>query len=75
MEISMSCCLLLRSATAPRPAPMSKSTSTPRRRANNRACGRTLLAILSAFSGIAIWRGLRDALDAIPDDNDDFTFH
>lgn len=60
-------CLLLRGAMA--------APTRPRDCPNGRACGRTLLATLSAFTGIAIWRGLRDVLDAIPDSNDDFTFH
>ncbi|HEY4351269.1 MAG TPA: hypothetical protein VGN31_08570 [Paraburkholderia sp.] len=63
----MSCCLLLRSAMA--------APTPPRRRFNGRACGRTVLAMLSALTGTSICRGLRDMLDAIPDNNDDFTFH
>ncbi|CAB3754043.1 hypothetical protein ACFFG2_27700 [Paraburkholderia solisilvae] len=36
---------------------------------------RTLLAVLMRATGFTLWRGLRDLLDAIPDSNDDFTFH
>jgi hypothetical protein len=36
---------------------------------------RTLLAVLLRATGFTLWRGLCDLLNAIPDSNDDFTFH
>lgn len=65
----MSCCLLLRDSRA------NVASSPPHLRLNGHACGHTVLAMLPALIGIAIWRGLRDVLDAIPDNNDDFIFH
>ncbi|MGH8780309.1 hypothetical protein [Paraburkholderia sp.] len=51
------------------------STSQPMRRPTDRSRWCTLFAILLSMAGIVGWYGLRDMLNAIPDSNDDFTYH
>ena len=64
----MSTCPLLRTAAFLQPARRAS-------RASSRTDARVLLAIVSGIAGVFAWDALRDLLNAIPDSNDDFTFH